>query len=139
MTWQPASVLYPDIELELTGRFRAALAASDAPYASDVFVSNRVPNPRRNRMVILRRDGGTQVGLRDRPRVAIRVWAADGEEQDADDLARLVMALAPSFADGDPILAVPTEGRSGPYSVPDESGQPLRYMNVEFHTRGVPL
>jgi hypothetical protein len=87
-------------------------------------------------MVIVRRDGGTQAEMRDRPRVSIRIWATT--EADATNLAALVMALAPTFADGAPILAVPTRGRAGPFPVADKSGQQLRLMNVEFHTRGVP-
>jgi hypothetical protein len=137
MTWQPSSVMFPDIELVLSARYRATLAARDESYAQDVFVSNKVPADRRDRMVIVRRDGGTQSEMRDRSRVAIRVWAKS--DRDANDLAALVMALAPTFVDGSPIIAVPANGRSGPYPVPDESGQQLRFMNIEFHTRGVPL
>jgi hypothetical protein len=136
MTWQPAVIVYPDIELVLTGKYRAALAARSEPYAADVYVSNTVPTTRRDRMLIVRRDGGLQGELRDQPRVTLLVWAIS--EKDATDLAQLVMALAPSFADGDPIIAVPTSGRSGPFPVADESQQPLRQMSVEFHTRGVP-
>lgn len=134
MTWQPIGVVYPDIELVLTGRYRTALAARTEPYAQGVFVSNKVPTTRRDRMVIVRRDGGTQAEMRDRPRVTFRVWATS--EKDATDLANLVMALAPTFADGDPIVAVPTAGRSGPSPVADASGQPLRLLGIEFHTRG---
>lgn len=136
MSWQPAAVVFPDIELELTGRYRTALAARAESYAANVYVSNTVPTTRRDRMVIVRRDGGTQGEMRDQPRVTINVWAKS--EADATNLAALVMGLAPSFADGDPIVAVPTLGRSGPFPVADESGQPLRSMSIEFHTRGVP-
>jgi hypothetical protein len=137
MPWQPAAIVYPDIELTLTGRYRTALAARDEPYTTEVYVSNTVPPTRRDRMVIVRRDGGTQAEMRDRPRVSLRVWATS--EQDANDLANLVMALAPSFADGDPVVSVPINGRSGPFPVADESGQPLRQMTIEFHTRGSQL
>lgn len=135
MPWQPVALVFPDIELVLTGRYRTALGASAEAYASDVYVSNTIPTTRRDRMVIVRRDGGTQAEMRDRPRVSLRVFALT--EKDATDLAALVMALAPTFADGAPIVAVPTEGRSGPFPVADESKQPLRQMTVEFHTRGV--
>jgi hypothetical protein len=134
VSWQPAAIVYPDIELALTARYRAALDALTAPHAEGVHVSNRVPSPRRDRMVIVRRDGGTQAEMRDQPRVSIRVWAKT--ETDANNLAALVMALAASFVDGSPIVACPIAGRSGPYPVPDESEQPLRMMTVEFHTRG---
>ena len=137
MPWQPLGIVFPDIELVLTGRYRTALATRTEPYAAGVYVSNTVPTTRRDRMVIVRRDGGTQAEMRDRPRVNIRVWAKT--EQDATNLAALVMALAPTFVDGSPIVACPTEGRSGPFPVADESGQPLRMMTIEFHTRGVDL
>ena len=140
MPWQQKAVLYPDIELVLTGKIRTALAGRAEAYAQDVYVSNSVPSPRKPRMVIVRRDGGLQEDLRDKPRVTFRVWAAT--EQDADDLARLVMALVPTFADGSPILAAPSVGRTGPSPVPDQvgqTGQPQRLMSVEFHTRGVVL
>lgn len=139
MPWQPLGLIFPDIELVLTGRFRTALAARPESFTQDVFVSNKIPSTRRDRMVIVRRDGGTQAEMRDRPRVSIRVFAAKTKDQEADDLARLVMALAPTFADGSPIIAVPAAGRSGPWPVADESGQPMRMMSVEFHTRGVPV
>lgn len=146
MAWQPVGVVYPDIEEVLCGEFadgamvspgklRPALAARTEPYAQDVYVANKMPTTRRDRMVIARRDGGTQGEMRDRPRVTLRVWATS--ESDANNLAALVMALASTFADGDPIIAVPADGRSGPSPVPDGSGQPQRLMSVEFHTRGV--
>ena len=134
MTWRPPPIVFPAIERVLTQRIRAALDAGSEVYAQDVHVSNSVPNPRRDRMVIVRRDGGTQAEMRDRPRVTIRVWAKT--EADANNLAALVMALAASFVDGSPIVACPIAGRSGPYPVADESEQPLRMMTVEFHTRG---
>lgn len=137
MPWQPLGLVFPDIELVLTGKFRAALAARSELFAQDVFVGNKIPNPRRDRMLIVRRDGGTQAEMRDRPRVTLLVWAKD--EKDADDLSRLVMALAPTFVNGSPIVAVPISGRSGPFPVADESKQFLRQSSVEFHTRGVPL
>lgn len=136
MTWQPAAIIYPNIELELTGRYRTALTGRPESYAQSVYVSNSVPTTRRDRMVIVRRDGGTQAEMRDRPRVTFRVFATT--EADATNLAALVMALAPSLVDGDPIIACPINGRSGPTPVADESGQPMRLMSVEFHTRGVP-
>lgn len=137
MPWQPAAVVYPDIELLLTQRLRVALADRAEPYAAGVYVSNSIPNPRRDRMVVVRRDGGTQAEMRDRPRVSLRVWATTKE--DAADLARLVVALCRWLPDGDPIVAVPDVGISGPYAIPDESGQPLQYAVIEVHTRGVQI
>ncbi len=132
MPWQPAAIVYPDAELVLTGRLRTELAARPELYAASAFVSNSVPNPRRDYMVIIRRDGGPEGELRDQARISLQVWAKT--EKDANDLARLVVALTKTFADGSPIVAVVPN--SGPMAIPDESGQPLRYIVADFHTRG---
>lgn len=135
MPWQAAAVVYPDIELVLIPKIKAALAARAEPYAAGALVSNNVPDSRSPRMVIVRRDGGTQAELRDRPRVALRIWAST--EKDASALAALVIALCQTFVDGNPILRV--GDISGPSPVPDSSDQPLRYAVINFETRGVPL
>jgi hypothetical protein len=139
MPWQSAPLVYPDIEMVLAGRYRAALAARAETYAQDVFVSNAIPGDaaggRRPRMVIVRRDGGAEGEARDQARVSVQVWATT--EREATDLARLVAAVTRTFADGSPILRIVPQ--SGPTSVTDPSGQPLRYIVAEFHTRGVRL
>lgn len=131
MPWQQRAVTFPDVELLLTAFYRTQL-----PLAGEagVYVSNAVPATRRDRMVIVRRDGGSVDGLRDRARVNLRVW--DTTEQRATDLARIVQALAFGTADGEPVVQV--VHLSGPSPVADESGQPLRLIVIEFHTRGVP-
>lgn len=135
MTLQPAAVLFPDVELWASTFLRAALAARAEPYAANVFVSNQVPPVRRDRMVIVRRDGGTPEALRDQAYLSVRVWATT--EQDATDLARLVTALLWSAPTGDPVLMV--RQQSGASPVADESGQPLRFIVMEIHTRGEAL
>jgi len=135
VTWKPPALIFPDIELLLFQRIRAALASRSEPYAQAVYVGTAVPNPRRDRMVTIRRDGGTVASTRDQPRVGINVWAST--EQHANDLARLVVAILRSLPDGAPVLSVPFV--SGPSPVADESGQPRRYLTAELHTRGVPL
>lgn len=135
MTWKQPGMVYPDIELVLGGRIRAALSARPETGTDDVLVSNRVPNPRRRRMVIVRRDGGTESGLRDRPRVSIRVWAEN--EKAVNDLALLVAAIVRGTPDGAPILS--SVKQSGPTPIPDESDQPLRYLVFDLATRGVQL
>lgn len=133
--WQPTSIIFPDVELWAVGFLRGALNQRDEPVAFDVYVSNDVPNPRRKRMVIVRRDGGQSDGLRDTARLSVRVWAK--KEQDATDLARLVQALLMGAADGSPVLAVTHQ--SGPNPIADESKDPLRYLVFEVATRGVAL
>lgn len=144
MTLQPIGVVFPDIEMWATGDgqegrplgyLRSTLAERAEPYAQDVYLSNKVPSPRRDRMVICRRDGGTSNGLRDQPRLSVQVWALT--EQDATDLARLVAALLWAAPDGDPVLMV--RQQSGPTPIADTSGQPLRYLVFDVHTRGEAL
>jgi hypothetical protein len=144
MTWQPIAIEYPDIEKVLCGEFapdgtvvyagklHTALAGRPEACAQDVYVSNSVPSSRRDRMVIVRRDGGNEGEMRDRARVSLQIWATKAQE--ATDLARLVAALCKTFQDGDPIVSVVP--LSGPTAIDDPSGQPLRYITAEFHTRG---
>lgn len=135
MTWQPVGIVFPDIELVLTTRLRDALDARPEECTDDVYVSNRVPNPRRSRMVIVRRDGGTESGMRDRPRVSLRVW--DEDEKTANDLAAIVSAVVKTLPDGTPVLSATKQ--SGPNPIPDDSGQHLRYLVFDVATRGVQL
>lgn len=135
MTLQPTPVLFPDAELWATTTLRTALAARPEPYAAGVFVSNTVPSSRRDRMVIVRRDGGASDGLFDYPRLGMNVWATT--EQDATDLARLVAALLWS-APGDGVCVAMTQ-QSGPSAIPDESGAKRRYSVFEATMRGEPL
>lgn len=133
-TWQPAEILFPDAELLLTTAYRAALVAEGE---ADVRVDRKVPNPfpASGRLVALTRDGGTTEGLVDKPRIRFRIF--DTTEQAANDLARLVLALAQRLvSNGTVVRAVP---ESGPYDVPDASKKPHRYLLIEFHTRGTAL
>lgn len=133
--WQPTAILFPDVELWATTYLRAALNERDEDYVWNVYVSNAVPSSRRDRMVIVRRDGGLSDGLRDNARLSVRVWAK--KEQEATDLARLVQALLWAAPDGNPILSVVQQ--SGPTPIPDESKSALRYLVFEVATRGTAL
>lgn len=126
-------MVYPDIELHLTGYLRDALTGRPESYAQDVHVSNAVPNPRRDHMVTVRRDGGVQASLLDQPRVTVGVWATT--EQDATDLARLVAALLWAAPNGAPLVSAVMVG--GPVAIAD--AQPRRSMVYEFTTRGSEL
>lgn len=129
-------VLFPDVEDWAVGYLDDALAARAETYAANVFVSNKVPSPRVDRMVIIRRDGGPRLDVaRETCRLGIRVWA----ETDAigADLTQLVRAL---------LAASPGEGpvrrhaeTAGPSYVVDESGQPLRFFTAELIVRGSDL
>ncbi len=134
MTLQPTAALPVDADLWWTVYIRGALADRDETYAQNVYVGRAVPKDRRERMVLIRRDGGAVTGVFDRPRVSLDVWAKT--EQDATNLASLVVALA---------LTAPLAGAgvthvehlSGPNAVPDESGQPRRLCLIEATHRAV--
>lgn len=134
MSWQPAAVIFPDIELWATAYLRAALGDRDEPFASNVYVSNAKPSQNKPRIVAVRRDGGPQRGLFDFPRLTVRVWA--DKERDASDLARLVQALLVNAPGNGPVVAA--EVLSGPQGIPDDS-QPQKVLSVEFQTRGTSL
>jgi len=133
MTLQQAEVIFPDAELWATTAMRAALAARSEPYKSGVVVSNAVPATRPARLVTIRRDGGPEDGVFDRPRFGVNVWAAT--EKDAADLARLVTALF-RLLPGDGVC-VNVRQASGPSAIPD--AQPRRYMTFEATLRGSAL
>lgn len=132
MTLQPTAILFPDAELWATGRIRGELAGRVESYAQNVYVSNAIPATRRDRMVVVRRDGGPARGLFDHPRLSVQVWAKS--DQDATDLARLVSALM-RLLPGDGVCTAISQN-SGPNPVADTSGQPLRYMVFDATTRG---
>ena len=132
MTLLPV-IIFDDIDLWATGYLRAALIARTEPYTDNVFVDRKIPNPRRDRMVITRRDGGPRLdAVREAPRLGINVWAMT--DQDAIDLALMAAALFCASPDGNPVCKV--KQMLGPSPVPDESGQPRLYMTFELITKG---
>lgn len=129
--WQPAAVLYPDAELEVINGIKALLTTHGE---SGITFGRKIPPTRTTRMVIVTRDGGSAVNLRDRARLRVLVW--DATDQKVTDLARKVVALMPLLADGDPIVRV--EHLSGPYEIADVAA-PERYLLFEVHLRGEAL
>lgn len=132
MTLTP--VAFPVVEMVFPAALRTALAGRTEPYAQGVYVGKSVPNPRRDRMVTFRRDGGPTRELTDYPRLGINVWAMSDAE--VDNLARLVVALLPTLV-GPSIDYVTV--RSGPSDVTEASKQPQRYITAEAATRAVNL
>lgn len=127
MTLQPVAALPIDADLWWIVYLRGALVGRTEPYAQGVYFDRRVPNPRRDRMVIVRRDGGNVEGVFDRPRVAFDVWAKS--EQDATNLAALIVALAFDAPGVNGCTRV--THLSGPNDVADPSGQPRRLALIE--------
>ena len=123
------AVIFPDVELELTGYLRTALAANGY---SGVFVSNRRES--QATAVWVRRDGGPTLDqVRERARVAVNVFAPT--EQAATNLARTVSALMRAAPDGDPVVRV--EQQTGPTPIADST--PRRYMLFDVTVRGASL
>lgn len=127
MTMQPIAAPPIDADLWWIVYLRGALVGRPESYAQNVHFGRKVPNPRLDRMVIVRRDGGSVRGAFDRPRVTFDVWAKT--DKDATDLAALVTALA--FDAPGTNGCVRVEHLSGPLDVTDESGQPRRSVLIE--------
>lgn len=131
MPWQPAAIRFPDVELLVTGALRPLIAGRE----TGVYVGRSIPTPRKQRMVIVNRDGGASDGMTDRPRVRVRVW--DETAQKANDLAGLVVALMPRLIGATDVVRV--QHLSGPFEVPDSSDQEQRYLLFQLDTEGAPL
>lgn len=133
------AILFPDVEVWAINYLSSALAPLVSTYAyADAYVANALPQTRRPRQVIVRRDGGPRLDLvRDAARLTVRVYGRnDGE---AAELAALVRALLGAAADGStPVVRV--RELAGPLPVPDANGQPdYRLMTVEVTVKGTPL
>lgn len=123
------AIIFPDVELELTGYLRTALAAHGYP---GTYVSNTRGTAAT--AVWVRRDGGPVLDIvREAARVGINVFAPS--EQAATNLARTVSALVRAAADGAPIVRVTQS--AGPTPIADST--PRRYMTFEVTVRGVEL
>lgn len=123
------AIIFADVELELTGYLRTALAAHGYP---GMHVSNT--RGTQATAVWVRRDGGPTLDqVRELARVGVNVFAPT--EQAATDLARTVSALLRAAADGSPIVKVTQT--MGPSPVADST--PRRYCTFEITQRGAVL
>lgn len=125
-------IVFPDVE---------ALLVRVLPSLVGVSVSTKVPHPRPDSFVRVKRVGGGRRDLvTDEPIVVVECWAAD--EVAASYLGRTthahVYALAQTSHDGDYVRAVREVG--GLQSFPDPLSKTPRYQfTVQMQTRGVPL
>lgn len=131
-------VIHDDIELWATTKLRALINARSEPYTDNVYVSDSIPATKRDRMVIVRRDGGPRLDVvREAPRLGVNVWVKDSgpaSKQDANDLARMVSALLWASPDGDPVSRVTITG--GPYPVAEDPAFHVRYITAELISHG---
>lgn len=117
----------PDIEMILTGLLRAELPAG-------VYVGRKAPTTRQERMVTVRRQGGTSRRHIDRPRVGINVW--DVTPQAANALAAQVIGVLNDLAGrGDnPIKKASIYGL---IEVPEDTELHQRYVTADLSVRTI--
>lgn len=138
-------VIHADLELFLTGWYRAALDARSEPVCQGVTVTNREPGPNEpfpDKLLVIRCDGGVDTSIITAERdVGLSVLAGTVENpKDANDLARIVHALRtqiPAVAPGNPVAAVLAS--RGPLAVPESQPRARRYIPVTFAVTGTPL
>lgn len=138
----PVAVVHADLEKFLTAYLRREVAGlAGNPYPGG-FISNEfwdgkgTPPPFQ---IIVRDDGGPKTStLTKEPTVGITVLGSDALGKAAvTDLALNVCALMDQSArvePGNPIAAVLSS--TGPFKVPDESGQQRRYMTFGLSVVG---
>ena len=126
-------IVWPDVELEVTGYLRANLPTY---YAEQVRVSTKYTGLARE--VVIRRDGGGQLDqIRETARLGVNVYATAKTDQAVSNLARTVVALLVASPDGDPI--VNARMMSGPSPIPESGDLTHRYLTFELTVRGTAL
>lgn len=101
----------------------------------------RIPNPRLEQMVIVRRSGGVRLNLvADNPTLTVEAWAATDE--DAHDLAQeargYLLAMRGEVIDGTAVYRTAEVG--GPALLPDPLSNQSRYtFSVSAALRGTAL
>lgn len=125
------AVVYPDVVSTVRAYLQAALGATP--------VRTREPNPFTAPLVTVRRVGGPDAIVVDRPRVDIQVWHTDeGAATDLANFARAHMHAMPGVHDGVTVYSVTTF--SGPALIWDEDRDLPRYlMTFEVAVRGTAL
>lgn len=124
-----ANTIFPDVESLVVAGLKAALTASTAPIASNVFVSVRKPPPDQNpypaKIVTIRSDGTSDVvrGITISERVGVNVYAQT--YADANQLSRLVESLMRQLVGGAIKLV---ETNSGPIPIANDSVEEQRYL-----------
>lgn len=116
------------------GYLTLAFQGRAEPYAQGVYVATAVPATRRDRMVIIRRNGGPRSDLlHTDARLGVDVWGPT--EAEVGDLAALTEGLLLAARATGPVELV--RSVSGPSPVPDS--QPRRFLTVEVVLRGTVL
>lgn len=129
-----ALLVFPDVVALAVDR----LAAELPTLVGTTHVGNRVPSPRPDRFVVVRRAGGSRITIvTEAATLNIGAWASS--VPDADDIAQaartVLHAMAGTTVDGVPIYRVDDLG--GPSEDADPlSDQPMSQLSVSVHVRG---
>lgn len=128
------AVIYPDPEMHFTQHFRDRLKDETDPVLQDFFVSNTVPSTRRKRMIIIRRDGGTEREreLLEVARMRVSIWAeSDRVAALTSSWARAIMSSSPT---GNPVVFVALN--SAPSKVADVETSSVYLMTFDVTLKG---
>lgn len=127
-------LVFPDVVALAVGQLAAGLPA----LVGAVHIGNRVPSPRPERFVVVRRGGGSRITIvTEAATLNIGAWALS--VPDADDIAQacrsVIHAMAHSTVDGVAVYRVDDLG--GPAEEADPlSDQPMSQLSVSVHVRG---
>lgn len=140
-----SAVILADVELFLTEWFRGRISARGETYCRNVVVDNKEPDPSvpfPGRLVVIRFDGATRTSVAtSEGSIGISILAGTKlTPQDANDLARMVLALSSDLPDTDPANPVAALlGSTGPISVPESQDRARRYLTLTLGLAGTPL
>lgn len=135
-------VIFPNLELYLTGRFRWEVKARGEPVCSGVQVGNKEPdldNSFPAKLIVVHDFVGTDTSVvTSEHDVGISVLCET--EEDCITLAAIVHAIARDVADnlpGNPVAAV--VGSTSPAWVPEQQQRFRMYFTVTYAVAGKPL
>ncbi|MDZ4045175.1 MAG: hypothetical protein U1E32_05280 [Rhodoglobus sp.] len=126
-------VVHSNLELFLTGWYRAAIAASDEEVLDGFEVDNKEPATGTfpSKLLVVRDDGGPSTWFMTGERsVGLSILAGTRQNpKDAQDAARLIAAMTWQIASVDPDNPVTaTLSVNGPYPVPEEQDRARQYI-----------
>lgn len=138
------AVIMPNAEKVLVAFFEAAFAELDG--FDDLEVWSRIPDPRPDRWLLVRRvGGGRRDQICDNPMMAIEAWSgskAEPRPSDAHDVCQTALALLHG-ARGQAIAGTTLsriEDVAGPANLPDPTSEQPRYTTtVSVVLRGTAL
>lgn len=117
-------VIFPDAVALVIGHVRAELLAR----GDTAKIGSRVPNPRPNRFVLIRRLGGPRLNVAvDDALLGFECW--DLEDPDAHDLAQLCRGLVNALPEAlDGVARYRVGEASGPQLLPDPTSDHPRFV-----------